>query len=221
MGVGGPEQGLQSTVTIVGVVADIFYRSVRDELAPAFFQRDDENFRNLTLRFEGVSPPAMLEAVGKVWRQLAPEVPYRAEFMEALIDAQYQREEAEATMFAAFSLLAIVIGCLGLYGLASFSAERRTKEIGIRKVLGAKARDVVRLLVWDFSKPVLVANAIAWPIAWFLMRDWLDGFQHRIGLNPAIFAVAGIVALLIAWITVASHAARAARANPIRALRYE
>ena len=221
MGVGGPEQGLQSTVTIVGVVADIFYRSVRDELAPAFFQRDDENFRNLTLRFEGVSQPAMLEAVGKVWRQLAPELPYRAEFMEALIDAQYQREEAEATMFAAFSLLAIVIGCLGLYGLASFSAERRTKEIGIRKVLGAKARDVVRLLVWDFSKPVLVANAIAWPIAWFLMRDWLDGFQHRIGLNPAIFAVAGIVALLIAWITVASHAARAARANPIRALRYE
>ena len=221
MGVGGAEQGRQTSATIVGVVGDVFYSSVRNELAPVFYHYDDDNFRSLTVRYEGVSQQEIQESVGKLWRQLAPELPYGAQFMEALIDAQYQREEAEATMFGAFSLLAIVIGCLGLYGLASFSAERRTKEIGIRKVLGAKVRDVVRLLVWDFSKPVLVANAIAWPVAWFLMRDWLNGFQHRIALNPLVFAAAGLIALLIAWITVAGHAARAGRANPIRALRYE
>lgn len=221
IGVGNPEDNKMASVTIIGVVGDYFFRSARDELTPAMFRRDAGPFRNLSIRYADVPGPALQEAVHEIWKQIVPEVPYRAEFVAALVDAQYQREEAEATMFAAFSLLAIVIGCLGLYGLASFSAERRTKEIGIRKVLGARVRDVVGLLVWDFSKPVLVANLIAWPAAWFLMRDWLDAFPHRIDLSPVFFTAAGVAALLIAWVTVAGHAARAARANPIRALRYE
>jgi len=207
--------------TVVGVVEDVSYRSAHEELSPMYFQYAREELRTMTVRYEGVTGVEVQEAVAKLWRELAPTLPYRAEFIENLIGAQYQREEAEANMFAAFSLLAIIIGCLGLYGLAAFSAERRIKEIGIRKVLGAKVRDVVRLLVWDFSKPVLVANAIAWPLAWLLMRDWLDSFQYRIGLNPAFFVAAGLIAVLIAWATVAGHATRAGRANPIRALRYE
>ena len=112
-------------------------------------------------------------------------------------------------------------GCLGLFGLASFTAERRTKEIGIRKVLGARTRDIVQLLVWQFSRPVLIANLIAWPVAWWVMRDWLNGFEQRVTLGPVPFLSAAAIALGIAVVTVVGHATRVSRANPIHALRYE
>ena len=115
----------------------------------------------------------------------------------------------------------MVVGCLGLFGLAAFTAERRTKEIGIRKVLGARSRDIVRLLAWQFSKPVIIANLIAWPIAWWVMRDWLNSFDSRMALGPTPFVLAGGLALLIALGTIASHALKVARSNPINALRYE
>ena len=124
-------------------------------------------------------------------------------------------------MFGTFSILAVIIGCLGLFGLAAFTAERRTKEIGIRKVLGARTRDIVRLLVWQFSRPVIIANLIAWPIAWWMMRDWLNNFDQRIALGPTPFLIAAAIALAIAVGTVMGHAIRVARSNPIHALRYE
>ena len=120
-----------------------------------------------------------------------------------------------------FAILAVVIGCLGLFGLAAFTAERRTKEIGIRKVLGARTRDIIQLLSWQFSKPVIVANLIAWPVAWWTMRNWLNGFDARIDLGPLPFVLAGLLALVIAVGTIAVHAVKVARLNPIHALRYE
>jgi putative ABC transport system permease protein len=140
-----------------------------------------------------------------------------------MVRAQYQEEENQAKLFGVFSILAVVIACLGLYGLASFTAERRTKEIGIRKVMGAGVRDIVTLLVWQFSIPVLVANIIAWPTAWYLMSGWLEGFSYRLD-NSYILAASiltGAGALAIAWLTVASRAIKVAGANPINALRYE
>jgi putative ABC transport system permease protein len=133
----------------------------------------------------------------------------------------YKAEDSRAKIFAAFSLLAVIIGCLGLFGLAAFTAERRTKEIGIRKVLGARTRDIVQLLVWQFSRPVIVANVIAWPVAWWMMRDWLNGFDQRIPLTPVPFVLAAAIALGIAIATVVGHSVRVARSNPIHALRYE
>ena len=133
----------------------------------------------------------------------------------------YMTDAARARTFAGFALLAIVIACLGLFGLAAFTAERRTKEIGIRKVFGARSRDIVRLLAWQFSKPVIVANLIAWPVAWWVMRDWLDTFDARIDLGPTPFVIAGALALAIAIGTVSGHALRVSRTNPIHALRYE
>ena len=150
-----------------------------------------------------------------------PDVPYDGAFSEDVVGRLYAADAARAQMFAGFAILAVVIGCLGLFGLAAFTAERRTKEIGIRKVLGARTRDIVQLLVWQFSQPVLLANLIAWPIAWWLMRDWLNGFDQRIDLNPGLFLGAGALALLIAVLTVAGHSVRIARAKPIIALRYE
>ena len=128
---------------------------------------------------------------------------------------------ARGQLFAGFSILAVTIACLGLYALAAFAAQRRTKEIGIRKVLGARIRDIVRLLAWQFSKPVVIANLIAWPVAWWAMRDWLNSFDLRVPLTPGPFLFAGLLALAIALGTVAGHAVRVARLNPIHALRYE
>jgi putative ABC transport system permease protein len=126
--------------------------------------------------------------------------------------------DAGQEIFAGF---AVLISCLGLFGLAAFTAERRTKEIGIRKVLGARTRDIVRLLIWQFTRPVLIANLIAWPVAWWAMRNWLNEFQSRIDIGPTPFVLAGLLALAVATGTIAVHAIRAARAHPIHALRYE
>jgi putative ABC transport system permease protein len=211
----------QATATIVGVVRDARFRSIRDPLQPILFY-SSRNFNNaLMVRYEGREPKQVMAALETVWRRLVPDAPFRAELADDRVRKLYDREEARGQLFAAFALLAVVIGCLGLFGLASYTAERRTKEIGIRKVLGARSRDIVRLLTWQFSKPVLVANLIAWPIAWWLMRDWLNHFDARIPLGPTPFVAAGLLALLIAIGTIASHALRVARANPIHALRYE
>ena len=124
-------------------------------------------------------------------------------------------------MFGIFVGVAIFIACLGLFGLAAFTAERRNREIGVRKVFGARTRDIVWLLLWQFSIPVLIANVVAWPIAWYYLQHWLEGYAYRIALSPFYFIAAGALALIIAWLTVIGHALRVARANPVHALHYE
>jgi putative ABC transport system permease protein len=206
--------------TVVGVVSDVRYRTVRDPLQPIFYYYQKTGFRQMMVRFRG-DPKAINTQVETLWKQLVPTIPYRARFVEDIVRNAYKRDEKSAQLFGAFAVLAVVIGCLGLFGLAAFTAERRTKEIGIRKVLGARTRDIVRLLVWQFSRPVLIANLIAWPIAWWVMRGWLNQFDMRISLGPIPFVIAGGLALAIAIATISTHAWRVARTNPVYALRYE
>ena len=215
-----PEFG-QVPCTIVGVVSDARFRSLREPLQPIAYVMQRNGFSQIAVRYAGVAPGTMRDEIEQVWRRLIPDVPFKASFADDLVRQQYDRETARGQLFAAFAILAVVIGCLGLFGLAVFTAARRTKEIGIRKVLGARTLDIVRLLVWQFSRPVLIANLIAWPVAWWLMRDWLNRFDTRIALGPTPFAFAGALTLGIALATVAGHAIRVARTNPINALRYE
>jgi len=207
--------------TVIGVVRDSRFRSIRQPLDPIMFSYANNNTGNLLIRHDGSDPAGVRARTEAVWKRIAPEVPYDAKYSEDIIAELYDKEEARATIFAAFAILAVIIACLGLFGLAAFTAERRTKEIGIRKVLGARTRDIVRLLVWQFSRPVVIANLIAWPVAWWVMRDWLNGFDARIALTPVPFLIAGVLALLIAIVTVGGHAVRIARSSPIHALRYE
>ena len=207
--------------TIVGVVADVQYRSARDDPEPILYFLTTSDHDEMVVRFAGAEPGAVMERIRAVWRRHVPEVPFEAAFAQERVAELYRGEEGRSQLFALFAGLAIVIGCLGLYALAAFAAERRTKEIGIRKVLGARTRDIVRLLIWQFLRPVVIANLIAWPVAWWVLRDWLNGFNDRIDLNPAWFVAAGALALAIAGATVAGHAIRVSRANPIHALRYE
>lgn len=206
---------------IVGVVEDTRFRTARDAIEPLVYAYAPEQTNQVIVRYAAARPGEVMAALGKVWRKFEPEIPFEARFADDIVRELYAADRARTVLFAAFSLLAIAIACLGLYGLAAFATERRTKEIGIRKVVGARVRDIVRLLVWQFSKPVVLANLIAWPIAWWAMRDWLNGFDIRIPLTPGPFALAGLIALVIAIATVAGQSFRVARMNPIHALRYE
>jgi putative ABC transport system permease protein len=215
-----PEYGGVIPTTIIGVVQDSRFRSVRDPIQPILFSYTTARHRALLVRYKG--DPATINArVEGVWKRLFPAIPYEGEFSEDIVGKLYAAEAARAQIFAGFAVLAVVIGCLGLFGLAAFTAERRTKEIGIRKVLGARTPDIVRLLVWQFSQPVLIANLIAWPVAWWAMRSWLNGFDARIALTPVPFLAAGAIAMVIAVLTIGGHSLRIARTSPIRALRYE
>ena len=208
-------------VTIVGVVRDARFRSMREPLDPIMFQNTRTGqHSHMIVRFQG-DPATVRAGVESVWKQVASDVPFNADFSEDVITELYQAEDARAQTFAAFAILAVIVACLGLFGLAAFTAERRTKEIGIRKVLGARTRDIVRLLAWQFSKPVIIANVIAWPIAWLLMDRWLGTFDDRVDVGVVPFILAGGIALVIAIGTIAGHAIKVARANPIHALRYE
>jgi putative ABC transport system permease protein len=206
--------------TIVGVAQNSRFRSVREPVEPMIFH-DSGYYRWAVVRYQGVDPEQVRAQAEEVWRRHAPAVPFESYFAESRLAELYGADEARGQTFAGFAGLAILIACLGLFGLAAFTAERRTREIGIRKVFGARVRDIVRLLAWQFSKPVVVANLIAWPVAWWVMRDWLNSFDARIALGPGPFLMAGLLALAIALGTIAGHAVKVARLNPIHALRYE
>ena len=217
----GQEYGLIPT-NIIGVVQDSRFRSIREPLDEIMFRIDRTGGNQLEVRVDGsANPQAVLAGVEAVWKRMIHDAPFSARYSDEIIADLYTAETARAQVFAGFAVLAIIIACLGLFGLAAFTAERRTKEIGIRKVLGARIRDIVGLLAWQFSKPVLFAMPVAWLAAWYAMKKWLETFDTRIDMSVLLFLGAGLLALVIAIGTIATHAIKVARANPILALRYE
>ncbi len=217
----GIEESDISTGVIVGVVGDVHFNSIRDPIVPTLYFVDPRQFWKLSVRIDGGAEAQALAAIDEAWESLAPGHPIRRRSMDESVAALYEQEDRQGLLLASFSALAILVACLGLFGLASFAAERRTREIGIRKALGATTGDIVRLLLWQFSKPVLIANLIAWPAAFWLMDRWLDRFAYRIDLHAGYFLGASVLALIVAWATVAYQAGRVAWAKPAPALRYD
>jgi putative ABC transport system permease protein len=223
-----PEGEIMTRTTIVGVVPDLYLRSVRIAVTPLayYVNKPESGFNRLSIAIQPGHMKETLRAVQDIWARVAPAVPIRTSFVDENLAALYDADTQRGQIFAGFAVFAVLIACLGLFGLASFSAERRTKEIGMRKVLGASVLDIVKLLVWQFSRPVIVANLIAWPVSFWLMKKWLAGFKYAIELTDpryllGIFGGAALLALAIAWLTIAGHAYKVARANPGRALRVE
>ncbi|GHB63940.1 ABC transporter permease [Psychrosphaera saromensis] len=219
---GNPNENLEAELEVVGVVDDVHFDSLRATIRPEIYNLNATWGQTLSVRFNG-NPDTLKTNVEAIWGNAIANIPFRYSFLRQDVADMYKTEQGQAKMFAAFSGLAIFIACLGLYGLANFTATRRTKEIGIRKVMGASVFDIVKLLLWQFSKPVFIANLIAWPIAYWAMSDWLELFVYRIDNSYILLlsAIAGIGALLIAWITVATNSISVAKANPIKALRHE
>ena len=216
-----PGQPARTTLTIIGVTSDFKFEGDKAEVTPTYYRYDPTGTDNISVRVPGAGTEQGLAALDRIWHQFSPSVAVDRHFLDADFEKMFQVEEKQETAFGLFVAIAIFIACLGLFGLAAFSTQRRTKEIGLRKVFGARSRDIVWLLLWQFSIPVLIANVIAWPLTYYYLQDWLSGYAYRITLSPLYFLAAGVAALLIAWSTVYAHAQRVARATPVNALRYE
>ncbi len=211
----------RATLTIVGVVDDFKIDGAKEPVKPTAYFYVPSEVSDFSVKVRAADLPATLAFIDRTWHAFAPSVAIRRHFLNSDFENDFMAEQQQGKIFALFVGIAIFIAAMGLFGLAAFSTERRTKEIGIRKTFGARAKDIVLMLLWQFSIPVLVANVIAWPVAYYYLRGWLEGYAYRISLNPLYFIGAGLAALLIAWATVFVHAQRVARANPIHALRYE
>ena len=209
---------------IIGVVKNYHHVSLHREIMPHVFSINPRNYGSLRFVFIKIAAnniPDTLEYIRESTMTFAPAYPYEYSFLDQGVEDLYQAERKLGKIFSTFAFLAIFISCLGIFGLASFTAERRTKEIGIRKVLGATVSHVVLLLSKEFSRWILLANIIAWPIAWYAMQKWLQNFAYRSSLNPLLFLLAGALSMVIAALPVGYHAVKAAIADPISSLRYE
>ncbi|UCD38057.1 MAG: ABC transporter permease [Fidelibacterota bacterium] len=207
---------------VIGVVNDFHYSSLRSLIEPmAILLYDDGYPTHISVKIAASQIGTTLQFIQEAWQELLPEYILKYEFYDSWLDAMYQEDEKLGTAIGIFAALAIVISCLGVLCMVIFSTQKRTKEIGIRKVVGASVAQLVALLSKEFLVLVATANIIAWPIAWFAMRRWLENFAYRIDLGLGVFILAGLLALVIALVTVSWQTFRAATANPVEALRYE
>ena len=213
------------TGKIVGVVKDFHFLSLHDRIEPLYLMmKPDPHVLGksyLSIRIKPEAIPKTLAAIEGLMTRFSPVYPFEYRFFDDVFDSAYREDRRFSRMIEVFTVIAVIIACLGLFGLSAYTAERKTKEIGIRKVLGASAPRIVFMLSKDFLKWVVVANLIAWPAAYFLMRRWLNQFSYRASLHIGLFAGATFAAILIALLTVSMQAARAAGADPVDSLRYE
>jgi len=206
--------------TIVGIVKDFNYKSIRINVEPLVI-RQGEYLNFMIIRLSSSNITQAIKKLKFIWNKNYPDLPFELHFLDAEFEMLYESELRTGKVFDYFTILAILISCLGLFGLASFTAEKRTKEIGVRKVMGASVSQIVGLLSSEYLKWVVIANLIAWPIAWFVMNKWLQNFAYKIQINLLYFLLAGIAACAIAIITVSFQTIKAANSNPIECLKYE
>ncbi|WPU91081.1 ABC transporter permease [Mucilaginibacter sabulilitoris] len=205
---------------IIGVVKDFHFSSLRDNISPVTLFLED-NYDALSVRTNGKNAPALISAIESKWKSLLPNQHFAYSFMDQDFDATYRTEQRIGKISVIFTSLAIAIACLGLFGLAAYAAEQRTKEIGIRKVLGADVSVIVAMLTKDFIKLVFIAILISSPVAWYFMHQWLQGFAYRVNFQWWIVALAGIGAILIAFLTISFQSIKSALANPVNSLKNE
>ena len=207
--------------TVIGVVKDFNFESLHRNIDPLTLPFEPYASRYLSIKVKSENIAETVKSVGEVWRRLVPHRPFLYSFLDDDFNKQYKADFMFRRLFTTFSCLAIFIACLGLLGLATYTAERRTKEIGIRKVLGADLRSIVALLSKDFLMLVLIAVVLATPLSWYAMSKWLEGFAYRMEIHPWIFVLAGCVALAVAVITISYQSVKSAVMNPVSSLRSE
>lgn len=211
----------QYDLEIVGVVKDFHFQSLHDAVNPLFFRLDPDNTWNIMVRLEAGKEKETLERLAAFYKEFNPGFAFEYKFQDEEYARQYEAEQRVATLSGYFASIAIIISCLGLFGLATFTAERRLKEIGIRKALGSSSTNIVLLLSGDFTKMVILSILLGLPVSYYLLDQWLQKFAFHIELEIWYFIAAGVTALMIAWVTVATQAIRAANVNPVKCLRSE
>ncbi len=205
---------------IVGVVKDFNFNSMHDKVGPLIIELN-ENWGRIAIRINTKNIPALISEVEKKWNSMGPGQPFSYSFLDADFNKVYDAEQRTGKLFITFAIFAIFIACLGLFGLVTYAAEQRIKEIGVRKVLGASISEIVGMISKDFIKLVLIAFVIAFPVSWLMMNKWLQSFAYRINISWWVFVLAGLLTIAIALITVSFQAIKAAMANPVNSLRSE
>ncbi len=205
---------------VIGIVKDFNFNSLHQTIAPVVMNLAD-NYGSVAVRVDPKNITGLIKGIQNTWNTLAPGKPFNYTFLDADFNNIYTAEQQTGKLFITFAIFAIFIGCLGLFGLVTYAAEQRTKEIGVRKVLGASVGGIVAMLSKDFAKLVLIASVIAFPVAWWTMHKWLQSFAYRTNISWWVFIAAGAAAILIALITVSFQAIKAAIANPVKSLRTE
>ncbi|MDX1408456.1 MAG: FtsX-like permease family protein, partial [Saprospiraceae bacterium] len=221
-----PDPDEPSWYTIVGVIQDYHFQSLHHTISPLFLIHNQRGFNpgvdnQISVRMQADAITGTLQDIERIWKKFEAEQPFRYAFLDQEWANLYTSELTTRKLSSLFSLIAIFIACLGLLALAAFTAERRTKEIGIRKVLGASVLNIVRLLTRDFLRLVLLGILVAAPVAWYIMNNWLENFAYRISIGWGVFVLAAILAILIAFLTVSYQSIRAALTNPVKSLRSE
>jgi putative ABC transport system permease protein len=216
-----PDDREPRAYTIVGIMPDQNFQGFHQQVKPTAFYHYPDELRYASIRVRGDTLADTLIEVEAVWDDVIPDYPIQSEFLDDTFNQIFQIFGAMTIFIGGFAFIALALSLIGLFGLSAFMAESRTKEIGIRKVMGANMIQIVQLLIWQFSKPALWALLIAMPLAYLAADTYLNFFANRIGITAGIVAGAGVVAVVFAWVIVAIHAIKIARANPIKALRYE
>jgi putative ABC transport system permease protein len=218
---GTPDTEHLDTWTIIGVVEDFHFESLRQNIGPLALFLNKRSQGNIAFRFEAANTQNVVQAVEKLWKTLAPGQPFQYSFLDEDFGRMYDSELRLGKIFGIFAVLAIVIACLGLFALTAFTAEQRTKEIGIRKVLGASVTSIVMLLSREFGKLVLIAFALSAPLAWFAVDWWLKSYTYKVNVGIFVYVMAGVFAFIIAWLTMSFQSIKAATSNPVNSLRNE
>ncbi len=206
---------------LIGITKDFHFESMHQPIAPMVFLVYRSNYNAISVKISGADTKGALALLESKWKQFLPKQPFDFQFLDERYQRLYDSEQKQNQLFTIFSGLAIFIACLGLFGLATFNTLLRVKEIGIRKVLGASVPSILALLSREVVILVVIANVVAWPVAWYMMSWWLGSFAYHIDMNPAIYILAAAIAIIVALITVSSQTIRAARRNPTQTLRYE
>jgi putative ABC transport system permease protein len=218
----GRRFGFDSIGSIVGIAKDFNFNSLHHKIETMFlFNQTEWGFGNMSVKINGSKSKEALAFIQSVWQKNAPDKPFEYQFLDDHFAELYRADSQISTIVGTLAILAIIVSCLGLFGLASYSASKRIREVGIRKVMGASTQSIVSLLSRDFLKLILVANLVAWPIAWFALNKWMQDYAYRIPISWWVFIIAGCTALLIALLTVSFQAIKAAIANPVKSLRSE
>ena len=213
--------GEEEPQPVIWVVKNFHFQSLHQEIRPLIIQFVENRRFKLSIRISGEEDRASLDYIGKTWTSFRPQEPIHMSFLEEDLAAMYQNDEKTAAVFSLFSILAMLIAGMGLLGLASFSAVQRTKEVGIRKAMGASTAKVLLTLTREYGWLILFATLVAWPVGYFAMNRWLQDYPDRIILDPGIFILSSLLALFIAAFTVILRIYRSANRNPVLSLRYE
>jgi putative ABC transport system permease protein len=235
LGLGTPAEALGKTLSwptwrngdslktgpVIGVVKDFHYKSLHERVEPAVLHMYPQAYSKVAVKLSGDKIDAELAGIKTLWNKFSPDYPIEYSFLDESFGKMYKAEDKLKTLLSIFTAITIFVACLGLLGLAAYAAERRRKELGIRKVLGATVQGLVVLLSKDFIKLVVVSLVLASPVAWYFMNKWLESFAYRIHIAWWMFAVAAILAVMLALVTVSFQAVKAALSNPVQNLRRE